>query len=410
MDYLLAVVDPRLTEQVYPTSWTEDYWPRQLLTLFTLTLLFAFVMYFSVAAVCYVLLYNRCSSLHPLFKPRQIVSEIRRTLSTMPFIVFATSILFLVEVRGYSRLHDGHFWRLWTLVEAATYVFFTDMAIYFLHRLLHTPRLYAHFHKPHHVWKVPTPFSGQATTAIDSVLLSSPYHIFVFLVPLNKILYLIMFSMINVWTIAIHSGGYNVPQYLHHHVMDSQHHDIHHRLTNYNYGQYFTLWDHIGGTYLGSSSGISRVITSSPPTSELCIRRKSGGEFKDYYETLRQEHEKKMSARQQDYERQMAQRQMDHEKEKLDRLEDSKKDSIGSHGKKMSARQQDYERKISQRQTDHEREKLDRREDSKKNSIGSRLQREFASDRMERLRGRYRRLHNIEIPAIIMESASMEMP
>jgi lathosterol oxidase len=27
------------------------------------------------------------------------------------------------------------------------------------------------------------------------------------------------------------------------------HHTVHHREFNYNYGQYFTLWDRIGGSY-----------------------------------------------------------------------------------------------------------------------------------------------------------------
>jgi lathosterol oxidase len=32
-------------------------------------------------------------------------------------------------------------------------------------------------------------------------------------------------------------------------VNGAAHHTIHHLYFNYNYGQYFTLWDKIGGTY-----------------------------------------------------------------------------------------------------------------------------------------------------------------
>ena len=48
------------------------------------------------------------------------------------------------------------------------------------------------------------------------------------------------------WTISIHDGVYLVNNPI---VNGAAHHTIHHLEFNYNYGQYFTLWDRIGGSY-----------------------------------------------------------------------------------------------------------------------------------------------------------------
>ena len=37
---------------------------------------------------------------------------------------------------------------------------------------------------------------------------STPYHIFAFLWPMNKLVYLGMFVFVNIWTISIHDGNF----------------------------------------------------------------------------------------------------------------------------------------------------------------------------------------------------------
>ena len=40
-----------------------------------------------------------------------------------------------------------------------------------------------------------------------------------------------------------------VPKSLSSVINSAGHHTVHHSKFNYNYGQYFTLWDRIGGSY-----------------------------------------------------------------------------------------------------------------------------------------------------------------
>jgi lathosterol oxidase len=63
---------------------------------------------------------------------------------------------------------------------------------------------------------------------------------------MHRLLYLGMFLFVNVWTVMIHDGEYLTKSPL---VNGAANHTIHHILFNYNYGQYFTIWDRIGGSY-----------------------------------------------------------------------------------------------------------------------------------------------------------------
>jgi len=50
---------------------------------------------------------------------------------------------------------------------------------------------------------VPTPFASHAFHPIDGYLQSVPYHLFAFLFPLHRILYLVLFVLVNFWSIFV---------------------------------------------------------------------------------------------------------------------------------------------------------------------------------------------------------------
>ena len=102
--------------------------------------------------------------------------------------------------------------------------------------------------------QVPTPFASHAFHPIDGFLQSVPYHLYVFLFPMHKFTYLMLYIAVNIWTVSIHDGDYRVPDALQPIINGSAHHMDHHLFYNYNYGQYLTLWDRIGGSFKSPSS------------------------------------------------------------------------------------------------------------------------------------------------------------
>ena len=74
----------------------------------------------------------------------------------------------------------------------------------------------------------------------------------------SQVAYLALFVLVNMWTVSIHDADYRVPGLLKSIVNGSAHHIDHHLFYNCNYGQFFTLWDRIGGSYQAPSSFAGR--------------------------------------------------------------------------------------------------------------------------------------------------------
>ncbi|XP_076372521.1 lathosterol oxidase-like [Tachypleus tridentatus] len=259
MDVVLQVCDQCVfTPLLYPSWWPEDDIWRQFLTLNVVLTLGGTLVYLIPATFSYSFVYDKRLLKHPQVLHRQVQKEIFYTLKSIPFMALFTSVLFLLEIRGcsllYNKISDSKYgW--WTVFASViAFIMFTDCLIYWIHRGLHHKLVYKHIHKPHHKWKIPTPFASHAFHPLDGFLQSVPYHIYVFLFPMNKYVYLVLYIAVNVWTVSIHDGNYQVPNILKSVVNGSAHHMDHHVFYNYNYGQYLTLWDRLGGSFRNPSS------------------------------------------------------------------------------------------------------------------------------------------------------------
>lgn len=259
MDLVLNAADYYFfTPYIYPATWPEDDFFRQTISLLFITNLGAYILYFFFATLNYYFVFDHSLMKHPQFLKNQVYREIMFTVQALPWISIPTVSLFMLELRGYSKLYDdiGEFPNGWfqLIVSILSFLFFTDMLIYWIHRGLHHRLVYKRIHKPHHIWKIPTPFASHAFHPVDGFLQSLPYHIYPFIFPLHKMVYLGLYILVNIWTISIHDGDFRVPQILQPFINGSAHHTDHHMFFDYNYGQYFTLWDRIGGSFKNPSS------------------------------------------------------------------------------------------------------------------------------------------------------------
>lgn len=259
MDLVLSAADYYFfTPYIYPATWPEDDIFRQTISLLIVTNLGAYILYFLFSTLNYYFVFDHALMKHPQFLKNQVYREIMFAVQSLPWISIPTILLFLLELRGYSKLYDdvGEFPSGWfhLVVSVLSFLFFTDMLIYWIHRGLHHRLVYKHVHKPHHTWKIPTPFASHAFHPLDGFLQGLPYHIYPFIFPLHKMVYLGLYILVNFWTISIHDGDFRVPQILRPFINGSAHHTDHHLFFDCNYGQYFTLWDRIGGSFKNPSS------------------------------------------------------------------------------------------------------------------------------------------------------------
>ena len=223
-------------------------------------------MYLGSASASFFLLFDHRLMKHPQFLKNQVHLEVVYAVKSIPLMAVLTVPIMLLELRGYSKLYMGlHTGKDWAFIglSVVAFLMFTDCLIYWIHRALHSGLLYKHIHKGHHRWKIPTPFASHAFHPIDGWLQALPYHIYPFLFPLHKVAYLLLFFFVNVWTVSIHDGDYRVPELLKPVINGSAHHTDHHLFFNYNYGQFFTLWDRIGGSFRFPSAFEGQTLLSA---------------------------------------------------------------------------------------------------------------------------------------------------
>ncbi|KAI0840620.1 C-5 sterol desaturase [Hypoxylon sp. FL0890] len=237
------------SKYAYMSAWDRDNIYRQAISLFLITWIFGFVLYFLFASLSYFFVFDKKTMQHPKYLKNQIWLEIKQANRSMPIMSALTVPFWLLDVRGFTRLYntpaDGP--GLWyEILQYPFFILFTDACIYLIHRGLHHPLIYKHLHKPHHKWIMPTPYASHAFHPVDGWAQSLPYHIFPLLFPLNKFASVGLFVFVNFWTIMIHDGEYvaNSPV-----INGAACHTMHHLYFNYNYGQYTTFWDRLGKSY-----------------------------------------------------------------------------------------------------------------------------------------------------------------
>jgi len=254
MDIVLHYADQCFfTPYVYPAGWAPEDISRQYLSLCLLTTIGSYVLYLGLATLNYYFVFDHQLMQHPQFLKNQIRMEIKHATTSIPFMALLIAPLFVLETRGYSRMYmefdNTTIGWLKEIASVLSIVMFTDCTIYWIHRSFHHRLLYKYIHKPHHKWKVPSPFASHALEPLDAMLQGFPYHIYVFLFPFNKVVWLGLFLVLNLWTISIHDGNNQLPEKLEPFITGAVSHTIHHLYFDYNYGQYTTLWDRLGGTY-----------------------------------------------------------------------------------------------------------------------------------------------------------------
>ncbi|OTB06920.1 hypothetical protein M426DRAFT_318630 [Hypoxylon sp. CI-4A] len=233
----------------YLSAWDRDNAYRQSISLFFITWIFGFILYFSVATLSYIFVFDKKSLEHPKYLKNQMWLEIKQANRSMPIMSMLTVPFWMLDVRGYTKLYNTPAEGPGTWYEFLQYPFFilfTDACIYLIHRGLHHSLIYKHLHKPHHKWIMPTPYASHAFHPVDGWAQSLPYHIFPLLFPMNKFASVGLFVFVNFWTVMIHDGEYvaNSPV-----INGAACHTMHHLYFNYNYGQYTTFWDRLGKSY-----------------------------------------------------------------------------------------------------------------------------------------------------------------
>lgn len=220
----------------------------------------------------------RARKIRPESPPfRQLVSEFAFSLRSIAvFSTVGVGVTALARL-GIFPLPDigAHWGPLWFWTSLVLMILAQDAYLYWVHRLMHRPRVFRSTHRRHHLSNNPSPFTAYSFDVPEALLM---------------VLFLVLWFWLTPtpWPVAdffmIHQIVRNTLHHCGHEFMPARrdgrphldflatttHHDLHHADAGWNYGAWFTWWDRLMGTehpdyYARYSAAAPRIIPSKPP-------------------------------------------------------------------------------------------------------------------------------------------------
>jgi len=185
----------------------------------------------------------------------QLVKEI--IWSAITSLIFGVSGTFMIILwqDGYTAIYLNLFeYPIWYLpISLGVLLFLHETYYYWLHRWMHTPRVYRLMHKVHHDSIHTNSLTAFSFHPFESITQAAIIPVIVCFVPVHIYVLLLMLLIMTLSGTLNHAGVELFPEGFHQHWMGkwligASHHDQHHKKFRYNYGLYFTFWDKWMGT------------------------------------------------------------------------------------------------------------------------------------------------------------------
>jgi Delta7-sterol 5-desaturase len=184
----------------------------------------------------------------------QIKRELWNALPTMAVGTTLSCIVIYFSTKGYTQLYtDFSAHSPWLPIVSFFVIFIIDDAwFYWVHRLLHHPKIYRYVHAVHHRSIDVNPFTSLSFHFLEPLLLTLWIIPVVFFIPV----YAPILGLVQIWglldNIKSHLGyelyptGFNKSPLRF--FTASTFHNLHHSKFNGNYGVHFRFWDRLCGT------------------------------------------------------------------------------------------------------------------------------------------------------------------
>lgn len=231
--------------------------------IFTWLLLDNATKYFLIAGPFFILFYV---ILKKKIRYRKIqtsfpaISDYTREIffSVLSVIIFSFPPLFMLytdTIRVHTSFYTNiaaHGW-VYFIVAFILMLFLHDTYFYWMHRLMHHPKLFRVFHLVHHRSHNPSPWAAYSFHPLEAVFESMIFIFFLLLIPVHPIHLSFFFVFSLAYNTYGHLGFELYPKGFQTHwigrwINTSVAHNMHHRHFKGNYGLYFLFWDRWMGT------------------------------------------------------------------------------------------------------------------------------------------------------------------
>jgi Delta7-sterol 5-desaturase len=184
----------------------------------------------------------------------QIKSEIKNAVLVLLVGAVFSSVVYFMAGHGYTKVYtnisEHSPWM--PFVTFVVILLVDDAWFYFVHRLLHHPKLYKYIHAKHHESIDTTPYTSLSFHWLEPTLTT------LWIFPLTMLMptYLPALAIVQMYglfdNIKAHLGYEFYPSWFNKSPLailtTSTHHNMHHHHFNGNYGVHFRFWDKLFGT------------------------------------------------------------------------------------------------------------------------------------------------------------------
>lgn len=221
-----------------------------------------FTRYFLLALICYLAFYVWRRRAWFYLKIQQKFpkdADLRREMlySAITALIFGeTAYLILgTPLRQYTRIYtEIHTYGvLYLLLSVPLTLIIHDTYFYWMHRLMHHPRLFKHLHRVHHQSVNPSPWAAYAFHPLEALVEVGILPILLFFIPLHPLAFFTFVTLMLWFNVYGHLGYELFPAAVYRHPLGRYlnsgiYHNLHHERFHGNYGLYFTVWDRLMGT------------------------------------------------------------------------------------------------------------------------------------------------------------------
>ena len=181
--------------------------------------------------------------------------EISYSIITMVIFSMVGVLVIASPLHQFNLVYDEvalYGWGYWGL-SILLMIFLHDTYFYWMHRLMHQPKLFKYFHLVHHKSTNPSPWAAYAFHPLEAVIEASIIFLIVFMIPHHRTALLTFLTFMIIYNVYGHLGYELYPKRFNKHfigrwVNTSVNHNLHHKHFEGNYGLYFLIWDRLLGT------------------------------------------------------------------------------------------------------------------------------------------------------------------
>ncbi|MEO0895678.1 MAG: sterol desaturase family protein [Bacteroidota bacterium] len=181
--------------------------------------------------------------------------EIVYSMITIAIFGIVAVMVFGTPLRQYTQAYPNisdYGWGYWILSIVLMLVVH-DTYFYWMHRLMHAPKLFKYVHLIHHKSTNPSPWASYAFHPIEGFVEAGIIFPIAFLIPFHRTALFTFLAIMIVYNVYGHLGfelypkGFN-KTWIGKWINTSVNHNQHHKKFTGNYGLYFLWWDRWMGT------------------------------------------------------------------------------------------------------------------------------------------------------------------